>query len=692
MILMRVHLHRSWQIKLLLVLFAFIGVYSIAFFVVYHTTAARIKADEVDNVETYLHKGANEINSLFSTYWWKIIPAIERMPEVKELCIKQDELYKTSYAKLIKLRSKLEVMPELNHSEIVFMLFFDSANGFACTSSAIFDNFRNTISQDIISINDLSYDRFISLVRDEAISSFRIQQPIMLRANLRTDRMITKDDYLTVIRKLSLRGNYTDVYAIWMMPITSIQKTLVGDSSASGALSLSRNSNVIYSNTSSNEFDYSSENVYYNKYLGKTFLNVNLSSLGLTCTLAVEDNTVLARIKHFCQLSNGLFFSFILFSTILTAIAAIYYITPLQRLYLRLFEPTSAKLRKKGNIVVQLDGKFKELSDTQRQLKGQLDQWQSVLHNTLIIKLLKRSYISPSEHDIIESLPGLQDNSEFKVLIIGCVIDATDMTSDCEYEEIIKRHLPHSIVSTMARDCYMILLYGNLTAQQPLHLTNTIFYELLDEINNTTDGTKRFAIGVGLTYAGIYNASKSYEEAIKAYHEAELLKKSSVIEFTATETSSSRFSLSYNEIMKMQSLLETGDPDGAAAILDEAVADMFAPENCNCSTILICQQLYYDITGIFMRLPYKEDIWSIISAASEFDVSISLCDLVSKIKMQMFLVANIITSKAEINDNLSKDIIEYIVKHYNDPDLSLTKLAEVFSMSERSLSRHFKTN
>lgn len=685
-----------WYIRLFAVLIISVLLFFILLFTVYSQTSSQIRQEAVERQKVYLQRGATVINTAFSSFWGNKTSQIQKLNGLSNIA-KEDTLHPADYAQMITLRDQLTRIIGTFDPDNPFLLVFLRGDGLAISSYSIYHNLTESFREHNVVLDGLSYEDASAFIRNTANDGIVVQNAAVVTYASSADSLYqySAKQYLCIVRNLHIGAVRSDAYALWLYEIGVLHDTLSGESATNDFFALMRGDEVIYTNQPEAPLALLENGTYYDTANSDTYFSIQLPSLGLTAYLSLNDAVVLQHLQRFSTLWNTLLIAFVLLCAALFVLLVFYLFKPLRRLYTRIIPDAKDAPQSSGNIFIQMEGRITELGSHRQALDIQLARWQTILHKNLLNKLLRGGQISPSEADILNSLPAVSSDQAFRVVLIG-IFSQSPQTS-IEFSERIERGIeektPTPLYTWMdAKHLALILPESSAQTQTPQgqRTLRTLLADLHERLGKRLSDPSAIAFGVGLAHAGIKNIEASYREARKAFREAEMWKRASIVYFEPAENDPLSYSIPYDELVKMQNMLETGNSREACIHLDALSAQLFAEDPSARWDELVSHQFYQDIHGMVLRISSRRRELSILSSFPPYDESTPARVWLEQIKSSFQYIAEVMASNKHADNALSNSLLEYIMAYYSDPAMSVATVAEAFSLSERSLSRYFK--
>ena len=358
---------------------------------------------------------------------------------------------------------------------------------------------------------------------------------------------------------------------------------------------------------------------------------------------------------------------------------------------------SGAEPAKRGgtNIFSQMEGRIAEMGNDRRRLNQQLLRWQTLLHKNLLHKLLRGDPITPAEAEVLGGLPGISPEEVFRVAFIGVFSQSPQLNTEfaAKIEQVLEKALPTPLYAWMGpKHVALLLPEGSVLAQTLLGQSSLRGFlgALYEALSKCLSDSNAIAMGVGLGHVDIQNVSLSYREAKKVFREAELWKRSALVYYENDADSRLLYGIAYEDLAKLQNLLETGNSKEACAFLDTLAGRLLGEDSSAHPEERIIGQFAHDIYGVMLRISSGQREPSILASFPAYEELTPLQSWLAPVRSSFQYVAEVVSSRKDTDNTFSNALLSYLTESYRNPNLSLSAVADAFSMSERSLSRYFK--
>ena len=654
------------------VAFIVIAVLLCAYAFVYRRAQASLSRNAVNQVEAHVSKGRAEIEAAMQSEIPKITRLLRRDPSVISLR-SASSLSSVNYAQLITLRTSLQtILPSTALSDSCLtrlFLLFDAETPFICSTDGIYHDVGLAVRAGSIGVSGQTDETFLDFIRSHTSTIFhRHLTPVQPVRTLGATQQAC-----FYIVKLSGAGK-SDVYAVLQISVQSLFDTLLSGSGLGEPAALyNSNGDLLYEAC---PVPRDAKNGYYDRSQHTTFLRVSLDNLGAEAVVHVRDESVFRQIREFTYLLYLLLFLFIALLIMLFGLAIVSLIYPMQRI--------NSRLEGHGH------SSFDEFESEFQRISENLSQLKPALRTSLLDKLLHRDSLTPAERAALQTLPDLPVEAPCRMIVVGADAPAQDdSAASAGIEPILGEFFNASVMYPLSEYVFAIL------QAVPTQANEQALRETLDQILLTLQErmpSQVFAIGVSRVVTGANYIHSAFEESQAAFNEQLSLNQGG-IRFYQEKTELDTYSVSLEELDHLFRLLNSGADESACGLFDEIVRREFGEDLQRFRDASICRQFFSDIRGILLRLSGQHDLSAIRFSLSDFPESKQFSHVLSLLRSSLYYAASMISGKQEASENdLARSIQLYLQEGYADPSLSLTFLADLFDMSESSMSRFFKAH
>ncbi|MEA4889858.1 MAG: helix-turn-helix domain-containing protein [Clostridiaceae bacterium] len=341
-----------------------------------------------------------------------------------------------------------------------------------------------------------------------------------------------------------------------------------------------------------------------------------------------------------------------------------------------------------------IKGNIREMMKQEKSLQGQLMQNKDLVKSAMLDKLLNGRFTD------LQSIENALRQIQFPLTGNGYTMVIIQIIDDGLHPDTVSNiQIQHSILLSFINSKFSELWIHSVSYQRM-----AIFYHLN---SNDSEPPKEFAarlkafltekghtnvmISVGDTCAEISGISMSYKSAVFALTKAETNNGVIYSEAPGSETSST-FYYPIDVEQRIISLVSVGDSAGTQVLLEQ----LFKQNTAR-------YEHRYDLVGVFIT-ELVGTLFKILSA-EDMDQCLELKSLTTLMTRQddavdesfqivleqyRILCAFIKQKRRSSTNILIESIIKYVDSFYMDQNLSLSKLADKFNLSEPYLSHLFK--
>jgi len=152
----------------------------------------------------------------------------------------------------------------------------------------------------------------------------------------------------------------------------------------------------------------------------------------------------------------------------------------------------------------------------------------------------------------------------------------------------------------------------------------------------------------------------------------------------------SLYTLTYDELNRLQNMLSVGDAEQAHAYLDSLAARLVGDSSSHPLEEWLFRQFTTEIRGVVLRVSIKHHELSILEAFPTVRDFVTVQEWLCLAHNAFTYIGQLVQSTQGSEGGLANELLDYISRFYNDSAMSLATIADAFSMSERSMSRYFK--
>ena len=677
-----------WYIRFFAMLSACVFIFFIMQLFAYHQFAEQLRDEFVQKQQVYLSRGATAVEAGFNLYRSTQLEAVQDLERIQKLSA--GKLTKNDHAHMLVLKEKLVSILGHRLDATPFFLVFANQNGAAVTTETMYSNLREAIAKENLYFGGMSYDELTAFLNTNASSSYLTVHANVLPFGQGSMTSRTAKPTLVIVQRMNGSPITYPVYALWMYQTSALHDAISNGSDTSDFFALSFGDKLLYSTDPDVDVQAFSLPVTYDAARGLTYFRVTLSSLGLTACLALEDSVVLSSLESFSTLRTILLVSFLILAAVLLLLVLFYFVRPLNRLYQRAIH-SSEEAQEERNVFTQLEKHIDSLSQDRQQMKKKLEHWDKLLHRSLLVRLMRGEPLPPSSAEMLSSMEYSAGNHTFRVALVGCLRSGSHGMANAK--PLLDEYMQECSFPLYAwiYDTYAALVFPDdfLEGAQKDEALAAYLENMYRELSRRLQLTEPFVVAVGLEHRDIRNLHLSFEEAKAAYYDARHWQRTGVVFYEVYSAGQSLYSLTYDELNRLFNLLSIGDADEAIAYLDTLAARLGGSSSHPLEEWLL-RQFSTEIRGVALRVSVKYQEPSILRTFPTVHDFVTLQEWLDLAHTAFRYICQIAQTTQGGERQLSDELLHYISQYYNDSAISLTTVAEAFSMSERSLSRYFK--
>lgn len=665
---------------------------------VYRQSAEQIRAETVATQVSTMAQGASVIDKQFEQFWEIKAAYLQKIDPLKKL-MNARTLDARNYAQLLQTQKEMCAQLGAEEEDNPVFILCTTGKGYAVTQYGIYDDLALAITQGNLRFGGMTLETLGEWLDANSSSSRTVTRAAMLSFSREaySVQLRREQPYLCVVQKLSPSYSRNDVYLLWMYRAEGLYERLSGGREMTPFLALRHRSELLYTTRESAPIEKCvGTSFYYDEKLGETFFCVNFS-FGLQAFLSLSDKVILAQISRFTVLYNVLICLFIVLAVLFVLMLVFYFVRPVDHLYKRIVhgepEEETEEEAPEHDIFTQMEMRIERLSENHIELQRQLTAWRTMVHRSTLRKLLRGERITPGEAEAMASMPGVCSERTFFVVLIGLLTPGTTAN------ERLKAAMDAQIKALLTVPLFVWMddAHGALILSEDFYDDEAFCGEngrqrllraLFDGVAQELEIPDSLAFGVGQEWIGINRVSKSYQEACLAFREAELWQRSAILHFDASSANSGHYCVSYESLTKLQTLLGSGTANEAFLQLDTMLSRL--TEDKRLIDEKTRRQFYNEIYGVILRVAEQQHEPSILVSFPAYSEFVTMPSWMEKVRVSFQYIAEIVQRGGDDGNTFSESLLNYIRQYYSDPAMSLSTVAEAFSMSERSLSRFFR--
>lgn len=646
----------------LIVAFLIIALFLAAYAAIYRRARISLSNTVIDQVSAHMEQGKREIEAAVQG----VIAQSGHFSKDSSLAelAQMEQLSSENYAQLYDLKDRLtEILPEnrmANSCMERLILIFDTKVPFACSNKGIYHDLSLADASGVFGIEGKTVEEFLAIIRAGASTSYAPElTPVF---PVKTDGKIQNDSFF--IRKVR-SGSFSNIYMILQIDPQALFDVLLMGSPLGSAAAL-YSGDVILMGEGGEGLQ-----AGYNKEGKKTYLKTDLPLLGLQAVSQVSDEEIYEQIGEFSSLLYLLLFLFTALLIGIFALAASSFIYPMLRI--------KKKMQQHGHSSFNtFESEFQHISEN-------LSILRPALRTSLLDKLFHHHYLTPAERAALRALPDFAPRGECRVIVAG----ALQEQAESPMEPILQQFFGENVLYPIARDQYA--LFYPLSASRPAEETEEEMKQVLYALQEQSPHIS-YAIGISSVISGVDLIHTGYEEAYAAFREQWSWNQSGVRIYEKTPESAA-YHVALEELDRLHRLLHAGADEEAGKLFDSLVEREFGLELQACRAPMVFSQFFSDIRGILLRLSSQHDLSAIRLSLQENPENQQFSHLLAVYRHALHYAASMAGGKEEALENdLAQSIRLHLQENYADPGLSLGSLAELFDMSESTMSRFFKAH
>lgn len=661
-----------------------VSIFSAAFAYVYHQSVSEYRNQLLEKTKAFAQQSADSIGERFRMNVELISSYQDQNDFVYLGSLKKGLSTPYDFASFKKFQS---VLNNYFHHDSLFYemgVYFDADTSFVCTSSFSSHDFQSDCQNELFSYQDQTADQFATLVKQNANNAytFAFTPSALLEYQYLPGR---SEETFFYVRKPPAISRESSGYTLLFISTTALKNSMFYITSEDNRIRLFSGNNVVFDEIPEfPELDFN-DRVAYHKPTGNTYFLIPISNMGLTACIAVSDSVLYQPVLQLTRALRLQLVVVLLLTGALFLLVCLHWVRPLQRLSSVL--PQTAESGPAAGIK-QFETEWTRLSRDHHKIQMQVDALQPLVQASLMMRLLQGQYLSSAEQDILHSIPEAERNRPYLCAVIGSISSLRYLqdSNASAVKQTVQQQFPCAHIHILVAGQYTLVLSAD-----EANLRDRM-RQLLEALQRL-DPQAEYAIGVGSVVRGLSNVSLSYNEALHSLNEAVMWRNAGICYYQSNDYSHYHYQIAYQELDKLYNLISSGNGDAACDLIDHLAETLHGSGEEGQRNILLPAQFFYDLSGVFIRLGQSIDLGKTLSSITiERDAS-SFAENIALFKKAALYAAELINNKHENSANeLAQELQCYLYEHYADPSLSLSAIAEHFSMSETGMSRFFKMN
>jgi len=343
---------------------------------------------------------------------------------------------------------------------------------------------------------------------------------------------------------------------------------------------------------------------------------------------------------------------------------------------------------------------IKELIKQNRSMNQQLQMQQNNLENSFINNIIY-GYINKNNIDEYQHSLKIPDG-ENRYTVVSCSFLATENLQNIKILKELDslKVLIKSIINSQYPYKSWFLDHSNssltIIFQSPGDSVHDLTESVKTILNDVIETSKRhyppgLSIGIGRPQNSIALLHRSFNEALEAenYFRKNLIfmleTRSDYIQYNEIEKKLDYYYYPIEMEMQLMNGVNAGDHDLVQSLLQKLESENFSNRSVPNETLLF---LIYEIKSTLVKLVNQSELQTKDYLIPEQGEPVSQFHEISKGLVALTTLNE--KSKKSHNHELVEKILKYINRYYRDPGMSLTRVAEQFSLSESYISYFLK--
>lgn len=191
------------------------------------------------------------------------------------------------------------------------------------------------------------------------------------------------------------------------------------------------------------------------------------------------------------------------------------------------------------------------------------------------------------------------------------------------------------------------------------------------------------------------NLPIAYQQALDTMEYKLILGEGEIINYSDIKTSKPVYYYPLQDEQKLMNYIKSGNFEESREVLNEVFGKFLdmAPES-HCVTVDMVKCLEFDLISTMIKTLECQEDYEFLQRLNPIE-RIMECNTAVEMKYQMnYILKEICEYNGEKNNDIKyrfkDDIVDYIEKYYNDTDLNVSKVGEVFGMTPAYISKLFK--
>jgi len=647
----------------LIVAFLIIALFLGAYAVIYRRAQVSLSNTTIAQVRSHISQGAREIEAavqgvIVQSDHFRSDSDLLNLAHVKRLSSEH-------YSQLQDLKDRLaEILPKTRMADSCMarlILLFDTELPFACSNTGVYHDLSLADASGVLGIEGKTVEECLEIFRKGASTSYAPGLTPVYQ--VKTDGKIQHASFF--IRSIK-SGSFSNIYMILQIDPQAFFDVLLMGSALGTPAALYSGDTILMGPGEGERI----RDGYFAEQK-KTFIETDLALLGLEAVVQVSDDEIYEQIGEFSSLLYLLLSLFVVLLLVIFVLAVSSFIYPMQRM--------KKKMQQHGHSSFStFELEFQHISEN-------LSLLRPALRTSLLDKLFHHHYLTPAERAALSALPDFAPKGECRVIVVG----ALQEQPESHLEPLLQQFFGDNVLYPVSRDQYA--LFYPLSASRPAGETEEEMKQVLYALQEKNPRA-RYAIGISSVISGVDLIHAGYEEAYAAFREQWSWNQSGVRVYEKTPESAV-YHVALEELDRLHRLLHAGADEEAGKLFDSLVEREFGPELQACRDPMVFSQFFSDIRGILLRLSSQHDLSAIRISLNESLENRQFSHLLALYRHALHYAASMAGGREEESENdLAQSIRLHLQENYADPNLSLGSLAQLFDMSESTMSRFFKAH
>ncbi len=351
-----------------------------------------------------------------------------------------------------------------------------------------------------------------------------------------------------------------------------------------------------------------------------------------------------------------------------------------------------------------IENTISRLSNNNDELERKIKEQMPILKSTFFEHLLKGEFTSQKEMERLLNHIGIKMNGSFYSVAIFHIkhfkkaeedaLSTLDKSRVLVKEVLLSAAIEQCYVHDLGEDKIALLYISNAMDADECKIRLKKMVELAVNIISK-ELNIQMMIAVGGIYDQITEVSRSYENATKALNKSFFLsERNEIIWYDDLPQGKNKYYYPSELEGRLINLVKSGDEAEALILMRKLYHENFIEKQLS---LPILQLFIYDMMGTIMKLMEhfdKQDTINLESIETILFEMESLKDFEMTFKsiekIYCKLCQEMIERKKSRNVGLKDSIIQYLHSEFDNPDLSLSTVAEKFNLSEVYLSQFYK--